>query len=110
MHGATDVDWPAAVASEIHGADDARCYARTEQLAVPAGVIVTRDAAGILTSQHAIEARFHRVKGVVIAACGERVAVLAVVRFAVRVPDATAHPLDQVRAHSVALDRQRVIG
>lgn len=110
MERAAQIDLLAAIAREILPFDETPLDVGTEHFAIPVAMVGVGDLAGIGAAEHLADAGQNRLIGEPIAARGKAVLEFAIGGIEVRIPYTGAHPLDQVSAHAIPLDRQRVIG
>jgi len=89
VHGLPDIDRAIPVSGKIAGLENACRNARREQFTVPFAVISVGSIASIRTIQYFPDAVFYDLKGVIVATCGECIAMLSVFLI-IRIPSAIA--------------------
>jgi hypothetical protein len=73
-------------------------------------VILVGDCAWILALEDLLDALFHHLEGLPVAARGHRIVLLAIRSARIRIPGATTHALNECRRDPIAFDRQGVTG
>jgi hypothetical protein len=102
VHRAADIYLAGAIAGEVRCPQKAGCCARSEHFAIPVTVVIIADGAGIIALKYFAYAFANRLIGLPVPACGQGIAVLAVILVFIRIPLATADPLDQPGTDAVA--------
>jgi hypothetical protein len=78
VHRAPDIHLAIAIAREVSRLHKACRHARAEQLPVPLGMIAVGDSPGVGPGQDVLDARFHGLESLPVAARGQRIALVPV--------------------------------